>query len=486
MTELTKLNAKALNEGFLNKKWTAVEIAHAHLDLIEKNDPHIGAFLSVHHDKAIAKAKRLDDKLAQNAPLGRMAAVPVAIKDNIHIQGEITTAGSKILQNYKAPFSASAIEALEEADALLIGKTNLDEFAMGSSTESSAYKITRNPLDTKKTPGGSSGGSAAAVAAHFCAVSLGSDTGGSIRQPASFTGLVGMKPTYGRVSRYGLVAYGSSLDQIGPFSRTVYDNAWLLSAISKPCMMDPTNLRLDAVEYQNLLQAKIRNKSIGVPYQFLEQLNPDVRKHFDKAIDYFKHQGFEIHDVDLSILKQSISVYYVLATAEASTNLARYDGITFSQRDPKASSLEEVYDQSRSSYLGQEVKQRILLGTMVLSQGKIDEYYYQAARVRQLMKQQVEAILHRVGFIMMPTSPNTAFEIGGIKDPLTMYLQDIYTIFANLTGHPAISVPMGFDNGLPLGLQVVAPYHHEDELYKLCWQFEQDHSSAFSSATRGV
>jgi aspartyl-tRNA(Asn)/glutamyl-tRNA(Gln) amidotransferase subunit A len=472
MENLTRKSAKELHDGFLNKEWTAVEIARAHLDEIDRHDPKIQSFLQVFHDKALAKAAKLDQKLANGEPLGKMAAVPIAIKDNIHIKGEKTTAASKILENYVAPFSATTIEALDEADALFVGKTNLDEFAMGSSTEHSAYKVTQNPLKEGYTPGGSSGGSAAAVAAHFAPLSLGSDTGGSIRQPASFTGLVGMKPTYGRVSRYGLIAFGSSLDQIGPFSRTVYDNAWLLETISAPCKKDPTNLRLSEIDYKNQIETDVSKKKIGVPFQFLDGLDPKVRHHFDQAIAHYKDLGYEIKDVDLSILKHSVSVYYVLATAEASANLARYDGITFTKRDQEAKTLEEVYDSSRSLYLGHEVKQRILLGTMVLSQGKIDEYYMQAARVRQMMKQKIDHVLKEVHFIMMPTSPNTAFKIGGIKDPLTMYLQDIYTIFANLTGHPAISVPMGMEEGLPLGLQIVAPYHHELDLYRISRQLE--------------
>jgi aspartyl-tRNA(Asn)/glutamyl-tRNA(Gln) amidotransferase subunit A len=472
MMHLSKKSAKELHDGFMKKEWSALEIAKAHLAEIEAREGEIQAFLAVFSEKTLSQAVKLDRKLAQGEPLGRLAGVPVAIKDNIHIKNEKTTAASKILENYVAPFSATAVEALENSDALLIGKTNLDAFAMGSSTEHSAFKITQNPLRHGYTPGGSSGGSAAAVAAHFAPLSLGSDTGGSIRQPASFTGLVGMKPTYGRVSRYGLIAYGSSLDQIGPFSRTVYDNALLLETISAPCKLDPTNLRLKQIDYKNQLEGEVEKKSIAIPYLFLEKLDPKVRKHFDRAVSHFKDMGYQIKDVDLSILEHSLSVYYVLATAEASANLARYDGITFTNRDPDTKTLEEVYDKSRSSYLGQEVKQRILLGTMVLSQGKIDEYYMQAARVRQLMKQTVDSILKTCGFIMMPTSPNTAFQIGGIKDPLTMYLQDIYTIFANLTGHPAISVPMGFEDGLPLGLQIVAPYHHELDLYKLSRQME--------------
>ncbi|MFZ4773392.1 MAG: Asp-tRNA(Asn)/Glu-tRNA(Gln) amidotransferase subunit GatA [Chlamydiia bacterium] len=473
MDNLTKKSAKELHDGFIRKEWTATEIAKAHLEHIAEKEGSIQAFLSVFEDQILTQAAKLDEKRAQNTPLGSLAAVPVAFKDNILIKGERATAGSKILENYKAPFSATCIEALLAADALFIGKTNLDEFAMGSSTEHSAYQVTQNPLRPGYTPGGSSGGSAAAVAAHFAPLSLGSDTGGSIRQPASFTGLVGMKPTYGRVSRYGLIAFGSSLDQIGPFSRNVYDNAWALEVISHPCVNDPTNLRLATVDYKKHLEGAVHKKVIGVPYQLLEKLGSDVRKHFDRAIGHYKEMGYKIQDVDLSILEQSVSVYYVLATAEASANLARYDGVTFTKRDPEAKTLEEVYDNSRSLYLGNEVKQRILLGTMVLSQGKIDEYYMQAARVRQIMRQQVEALFKEVGFLMMPTAPNTAFKIGEIKDPLTMYLQDIYTIFANLTGHPAISVPMGMEDGLPLGLQIVAPYHHEQQLYQISWQLEQ-------------
>ncbi len=469
---LTKKSAKELHDGFLRKEWSALEIAKAHLEEIQGKDGKIRAFLSVFEPRVLAQAQKLDEKHQRKSPLGKMAAVPIALKDNIHLKGEISTAGSKTLEHYKAPFSATCVEALLAADALLIGKTNLDEFAMGSSTENSAYQVTHNPLRHGYTPGGSSGGSAAAVAAHFSPIALGSDTGGSIRQPASFTGLVGMKPTYGRVSRYGLIAYGSSLDQIGPLSRNVYDNAWALEVISTPCPNDPTNLRLDTLDYKSHLDKPSHKKTIGVPYKLLEGLDSQVRKHFDRALAHYKTLGYEIREIDLSLIQQSISAYYVLATAEASTNLARFDGITFSSRDSEAKTLEEVYDNSRSLYLGHEVKQRILLGTMVLSQGKIDEYYMQAARVRQLLRQQVETALQHVTFIMVPTAPNTAFELGMIKDPLTMYLQDVYTIFPNLTGHPAISIPMGMEGGLPLGLQIVAGYNKEQELYQVSWQLE--------------
>ena len=403
-----------------------------------------------------------------------LASVPIAIKDNMHIKGELTTCASNYLSNYRAPFDATAVRLMEEEDAILIGKTNLDEFAMGSSNEFSAFKTVQNPWDLKRVPGGSSGGSAAAVAARMSLIGTGSDTGGSIRQPAAFSGVVGFKPTYGRVSRYGLVAFGSSLDQIGPFTTSVADAALTMEVIGKHCDHDATSLDLPGETYP--LSPKLDpGTAVGVPWHFLENLKPEVRKNFEDAIDVMKDLGAEIIDVDLDILKYSIAVYYIIATAEASTNLARFDGVKCGVRPSKAKTLDEVYSYSRELGFGREVKKRIMLGTYVLSAGFQDAFYKKAQKVRTRIINAFDDAFNKCDCVMMPVATGGAFEKGtAFQDPLQMYLQDIFTVPASLAGLPALSVPSGYDpNGMPLGLQILGPQMCDVSVMQIAYAYEQ-------------
>ncbi|MDE3045511.1 MAG: Asp-tRNA(Asn)/Glu-tRNA(Gln) amidotransferase subunit GatA [Verrucomicrobiota bacterium] len=470
-------SAIQLRDAFLKGEVKAVEIAQYFLKRIEEHNERLGAFLNVLGERAMAKAEQLDRKRAQKKALGKLAGVPIAIKDNMHIAGEITTCGSKILENYRAPFNATAVRLLEEEDGLLLGKTNLDEFAMGSSNENSAFFPAKNPWNTECVSGGSSGGSAAAVAARLSLLATGSDTGGSVRQPASYCGLVGYKPTYGRVSRYGLVAYGSSLDQIGPFATNVADAALMMEVIGKPCPYDATSLQLPAEIYK--LTKDLDGVQIGVPYKFLDGLNPEMRANFDQSIEVMKELGANVIDIDLDVLRSSIAVYYILATAEASTNLARFDGVRFGLRSKEARSLEEVYEFSRREGFGREVKRRIMLGTYVLSAGFQDAYYKKAQKVRTLIINAFETAFAHCDAIVMPTTTGGAFQSGSISDPVEMYLQDIFTIPGNLAGLPCVSVPSGYDEqGMPLGLQIIGPQMCDVSVLQYSYAYEQANNIA--------
>lgn len=453
-----KQSAIEIRNQFLRGERTATAIARYYLDRIAKYESQVGAFLKVYEDKILYQADQLDRKRTANQPLGKLAGLPIAIKDNILIKGEIATCASKFLTNYRAPYQATVIDLLLAEDALLIGKTNMDEFAMGSSTENSALQKTRNPWALECTPGGSSGGSGAAVAARLAPLALGSDTGGSVRLPGAFCGVVGFKPTYGRVSRYGLVAYGSSLDQIGPLATTVADTALLMEVIGRHCPKDSTSIPEGPEAYLNGLKESMKGLKIGVPWSFLEDLAEESRRPFEQAIEQMKEQGAEIVEVDLSLLKYAIAVYYILATAEASTNLARFDGIRYGQRSSRARTLDEVYDFSKEEGFGPEVKRRIMLGTFVLSAGYQDAYYRKAQKVRTLLLRQYQEAFKKCDLIASPVSPFAAFEIGSIQDPLQMYLEDIYTIGVNLAGLPAVSLPNCLTaKGKPLGLQLIGP-----------------------------
>lgn len=468
------LSAIELRHKFLQGELSAVAIARHFLDRIERYDSKVGAFLAVYSESAIRQAEALDEKLRQKGCCGKLAAIPVAIKDNIHVMGEITTCASKFLTNYKAPFEATVTRLLKEEDAIIIGKTNLDEFAMGSSNENSALKKTGNPWDLACTPGGSSGGSAAAVAARFCPLALGSDTGGSVRLPASFCGITGFKPTYGRVSRYGLVAFGSSLDQIGPFATSTKDAALLMEVIGRHCPRDATSYLAPAEDLVASLATSLKGLKIGVPWQFLDQLLAEPKAKFTAALDLLKGLGASIVEIDLSILKYSLAVYYILATAEASTNLARFDGIRYGHRASEAATLDEIYELSKKEGFGTEVKRRIMLGTYVLSAGFQDAYYKKAQKVRTLIMQRYGEVFKQCDLIATPVSPFTAFTMGAHKDPLQMYLEDIYTIGVNLAGLPAISIPEGFaSNGLPLGLQLIGPQKSDARVLSAAHAFEE-------------
>lgn len=453
-----KQSAIEIRDQFLRGDITAASIARYYLNRIQKFDPQVGAFLKVLEEKVLQQAEQLDKKRAANQPLGKLAGIPIAIKDNILVKGEIATCASKFLTNYRAPYQATVMDHLLAEDALIIGKTNLDEFAMGSSTENSALQKTRNPWNLKCTPGGSSGGSAAAVAARLSPLSLGSDTGGSVRLPASFCGVVGYKPTYGRVSRYGLVAFGSSFDQIGPFATTTADTALLMEVIGRHCNRDSTSIQEGPENYLSQFSKPVKGMKIGVPWQFLKDLAEEPRKAFEQAVSLLKESGAEIVEVDLSILDYSLAVYYILSTAEASTNLARFDGVRYGNRSARAKTLDEVYDFSKEEGFGPEVKRRILLGTYVLSAGYQDAYYRKAQKVRTLILRSYKEAFSKCDLIASPVSPFAAFEIGSIQDPVQMYLEDIYTVGINLAGLPAVSIPNCLTkDGKPLGFQLIGP-----------------------------
>lgn len=463
---------KALKEAFIQKEQSAVEIVESALAQSIKWNEKTNAYLQIFESHAINKARELDKKRQDKKPLGLLAGIPIAVKDNIQMHGQKLTCGSKFLKDYISPYSASVIKFLESEDAIIIGKTNLDEFAMGSSNEYSAFGNVRNPLDLTRTPGGSSGGSAAAVASGCVPLSLGSDTGGSIRQPAAFTGTIGFKPTYGRVSRYGLVAFGSSLDQIGPFARSVEDIALIMEAIGRHCENDATSLELERENYLEHLELSIRNKKVGVPFTLLEDVSADTAKMMEEAMATYRSLGCEVVDVDLSYLKYSVPIYYIIATAEASTNLARFDGVQYTSRAEDAAVLREVYDRSRSFYFGEEVKKRILLGTFVLSAGYQDAYYKKAQKVRRLIVDQYKQAFSRCDVLVMPTTTAPAFELGSVQDPLIMYQQDIFTIGANLAGLPALSMPAGKSiERLPLGVQIVAPQTEDGRAMRFAHHF---------------
>jgi aspartyl-tRNA(Asn)/glutamyl-tRNA(Gln) amidotransferase subunit A len=468
------LSAHALADLVQQGELSAVSVIQAAFQRIERCDPQIGAFLSLLRERALQRAEELDRKRARGMPLGKLAGVPVALKDNIHVQGERSTCGSRFLSHYRAPFDATVTRLLEEEDAIVIGKTNLDEFAMGSSTENSAYQLTRNPWDLSCSPGGSSGGSAAAVAARLCPLAFGSDTGGSIRQPAAFCGVTGFKPTYGRVSRYGLVAFASSLDQIGPLTTNVTDAALAMEVIGRHCTRDATSLPAPQETYREKLRAPLAGARIGVPWRFLEDLGEEARENFKRAMAQYEALGASIVGVSLDILSASVAVYYILATAEASTNLARFDGIRYGNRSQRAATLDEVYDFSKQEGFGAEVKNRILLGTYVLSSGYQDAYHRKAQKVRTLIIRRFAEAFQQCAVIALPASPFPAFPIGSIQDPLHMYLQDIYTIPANLAGLPAISVPSGCNSeGKPLGIQLIGPQLQDGVVLQYAYAYEQ-------------
>ncbi len=476
MNELLKKTASEQRKALLNKEISAVELVNAEFERIESIDETLGAFNSLCKEQAIETAKEVDKKIAAKEDLPPLAGIPLALKDNINLKDTKTTASSKILENFVSPYDATVSKKLKENLIPILGKVNLDEFAMGSSTENSAFKITRNPWDTNKVPGGSSGGSAAAVAGYEATLALGSDTGGSIRLPASFCGIVGMKPTYGRVSRYGLIAFASSLDQIGPFGRCVEDTALLLEAIAGHDSHDSTSLDIPVPKFSDCLNKDIKGMKVGVIKELLgDGVSEDVKKAVESAIQTYKELGAEIVEISLPLLEHSIGVYYILATAEASSNLARFDGVKYGHRTENPKNLLEMYTKTRAEGFGDEVKRRIMLGTYALSAGYYDAYYKKAQQIRRLIKEDFDRAFEKVDILVSPTCPNTAFEIGSkISDPLSMYLTDIGTISANLAGIPGLSMPCGFDSdGMPIGLQILAPALGEDKLFNMAYNFEK-------------
>ena len=466
------LSATDLHELFRTKKASAVEISRFFVSKSVSHNPALNAFVEIYEKGALATAQKLDADLAAGLPIGKLAAVPVVLKDNILFKGETVSAGSKMLAHYKATFHATVAEKLLAAGAVILGRANCDEFAMGSSTENSAFGPTRNPWDLSKTPGGSSGGSAAVVAAGMAPLSLGSDTGGSIRQPASLCGLVGMKPTYGMISRYGLIAFASSLDQIGPFARSVQDAALLLEVLSGHDPKDATSLQKN-FQTPSFKPGFLRGRKIGVDRSQLEGLDPEVRAIFEETCKLAMSEGASIVDVEMKLHKHALSVYYILAPAEASSNLARYDGVGFSTRCQDPKNLLDLYERSRSEGFGKEVKRRILMGTFVLSSGYSSAYYQQAMRVRSMIIAEFKEIFKQVDMLLSPTSPTEAFDLGAIQAPLAMYMNDIFTIPANLAGLPAISFPRGLSKkGLPIGMHLSGPQYSDTTLLEAAFALE--------------
>jgi aspartyl-tRNA(Asn)/glutamyl-tRNA(Gln) amidotransferase subunit A len=452
---------------------SAAEVVEAHIARTERLDGSIGAFLALLAESARRRARELDALSA--AERGPLHGVPIAVKDIISVAGAPCTCGSRILEGYRPLFHATAVERLLGAGAIIFGKTNLDEFAMGSSTENSALRKTRNPWNLAFVPGGSSGGSAAAVAARLVPAGLGTDTGGSIRQPASFCGIVGLKPTYGRVSRYGLVAFASSFDQIGPLTRTVEDAAWVLEAIAGPDPRDATCASLPAGRYVAELSEGVAGLRVGVPRSLLEDgVDASVRSAVESAAAKLRELGVGVEDVTLPAAEHGVACYYLLTTAEASSNLARYDGVRYGLRSPRKSALHEMMGETRDLGFGPEVKRRVLLGTFVLSAGYYDAYYEKAQKVRSLVGRALARVLEQVDAVLLPTSPTPPFRLGAkVDDPLSMYLSDVFTITANLTGSPAINLPAGLtEAGLPLGVQLVGRHFDEATILRLGHAFQ--------------
>lgn len=471
-----KLSASSIQNEFRTGKVTAQEIAKHFLERARQYDGRIHSFLSLDNEKVLEQATALDRKKQQGLPLGKLAGVPVALKDNLCIQGQVTTCASRMLQEFRPPYSAHVVEMLQKEDAILFGKCNLDEFAMGSSTENSAFQKTCNPWNIQHTPGGSSGGSAAAVAASFAPLALGSDTGGSIRQPASFCGIAGMKPSYGRVSRYGLVAFASSLDQIGPFANNLTDLALLLEVISGHDHRDSTSVNTSVPYYTAALDQPIDNLVIGVPEEFFQEgLDPEVEKAVRQALSIYQTHGARLLPVSLPHTRYAVAVYYLVATAEASSNLARYDGVHYGYRSKKYDSMIHMYSKSRGEGFGKEVQRRIMLGTYALSSGYYDAYYKKALQVRRLIKQDYDKAFSQCDIIVGPVTPTPAFKLGEkSEDPLAMYLSDIYTISCNLAGIVGLSINCGESSGgMPIGLQILGREFEEEKVLRAGRMFER-------------
>ncbi|MEH2121219.1 Asp-tRNA(Asn)/Glu-tRNA(Gln) amidotransferase subunit GatA [Nostoc sp.] len=470
---------RELHEQLVKKERSAVEITQEALERIQALEPKLHSFLCVTAERALEQAGAVDAKIAAGEEIGLLAGIPVGIKDNLCTKGIPTTCASRILENFVPPYESTVTQKLADVGAVMVGKTNLDEFAMGSSTENSAYQVTANPWDLSRVPGGSSGGSAAAVSSQECVVALGSDTGGSIRQPASFCGVVGMKPTYGLVSRYGLVAYASSLDQIGPFANTVEDAAILLSAIAGHDPKDSTSLKVAIPNYAASFKPDFKPRGrlkIGVIKEtFGEGLDSVVEQAITKAVDQLQSLGAEIHIVSCPRFRYGLPTYYIIAPSEASANLARYDGVKYGYRAPNVDNLLSMYNRTRATGFGTEVKRRIMIGTYALSAGYYDAYYLKAQKVRTLIKQDFEKAFGMVDVLVCPTSPTTAFKAGEkTTDPLSMYLTDLMTIPVNLAGLPSLSLPCGFDDqGLPIGLQLIGNVLREDQLFQVAYAYEQ-------------
>ncbi|MBP7331305.1 MAG: Asp-tRNA(Asn)/Glu-tRNA(Gln) amidotransferase subunit GatA [Firmicutes bacterium] len=470
------LTAHEMHDQLIKKEISAEELNKAVFARIDAVEEQIGAYITRTEENALAQARAVDRQIRNGEKITPLSGIPMAIKDNICTDGIKTTAGSKILSNFIPPYSATVVKRLEAAGAAIAGKANLDEFAMGSSNENSAFFTTRNPWDTSRVPGGSSGGSAAAVAAGAAVCALGSDTGGSIRQPASFCGVVGMKPTYGAVSRYGLIAYASSLDQIGPFTRDVTDCALMLNAICGHDPLDSTSVKYRTADYTSFLKDDVRGLKFGVPEEYMaEGIDPAVRGVIIKAMEKFESLGAVVEYTTLPHTEYALPTYYLIAQAEASSNLARYDGVRYGIRAEGTDDLIDMFMRTRSQGFGDEVKRRIMLGTYALSSGYYDAYYLKALKVRTLIKEDFDRAFKKYDLLLSPVSPTTAFRIGEKMDnPLQMYLSDICTISVNLAGIPGLSIPCGFAGGLPVGLQLMGRLFDEGTLLRAAYTFEQN------------
>lgn len=476
MSELTKKSLSELASALENKEISSVELTREYLNSIAKNEEKIGAYITVDEKSALDSAAAVDQKRANGEKLSPLAGIPAAIKDNICTKGTKTTCASKMLADFVPPYDAHVIERLKANDFVMLGKLNMDEFAMGSSTENSAMKITHNPCDTDRVPGGSSGGSAAAVAAFEAAYTLGSDTGGSIRQPASFCGVVGMKPTYGSVSRYGLVAFASSLDQIGPVTHNVRDNAMVLNAIVGHDRRDATSIDRVYGDFTSELGKGVKGMKIGLPKEFFgEGISKDVKECVLSATKVYESLGAEIVDLSMPSIDHALAAYYVISSAEASSNLARFDGVRYGYRTSEFEDIDELYRKSRSEGFGAEVKRRIMLGTFALSSGYYDAYYKKALQVRNMIMKDFDEVLTKCDLILSPVAPTVAYKIGEkAADPLTMYLGDAYSVPVNIAGVPAISIPCGVGEGnMPVGMQLMGKPFSEATLYRVAYAFEE-------------
>ena len=476
MENLKSLTITDIHKLLAEKESTVQELTRTYLNYIEKVDPELKAYVTVTDEHALAKAGEIDKLIAGGSDLGILAGVPMGIKDNMCTTGIKTTCSSKILQNWVPPYSATVVANLDQAGGVMLGKLNMDEFAMGSSTENSRFFVSRNPWDTERVPGGSSGGAAAAVAAGEAVFALGSDTGGSIRQPAAYCGLVGLKPTYGRVSRYGLVAFASSLDQIGPLTKNVRDCAIVMQAISGYDPSDSTSVEVEVPDYEKSLTGEIKGLRIGIPKEYFgEGISPEIIASVMKVVEVLEDLGAICEEMSLPHTEYALPAYYLVAPAEASSNLARYDGVSYGYRDAEALDVISMYKNTRSEGFGPEVKRRIMLGTYALSSGYYDAFYLKALKVRTLIKQDFDKAFEKYDAFITPTTPTTAFRVGEkVADPLAMYQSDLLTVPANMAGLPAISLPCGLSGGMPVGVQFMAKPFAEDVLLRIAYAYESN------------
>ena len=476
MESITNLTVHELEEKLKNNELTSEEITKAYIDRINEKEKDVDAFVTLTTDEALNESKKIDEERKENKELSKYAGIPIGIKDNLCTKGVKTTCSSKMLENFVSPYDATVVEKLNKEGIISLGKLNMDEFAMGSSTENSAIKITHNPWDLNRVPGGSSGGSAAAVAANECFAALGSDTGGSIRQPASYCGVVGMKPTYGTVSRYGLIAYGSSLDQIGPLCKDVTDCATIMEVIAAKDDKDSTSVKREDTAFTKALVDDVKGLKIGIPRDYFgDGLDPEVKEAVMSAAKVLEEKGAIVEEFDLSLVEYAIPTYYTIAAAEASSNLERFDGVKYGYRTSEYEGLHNMYKKTRSEGFGPEVKRRIMLGSFVLSSGYYDAYYLKALRVKALIKKAFDEAFAKYDVILGPVAPTTAPKIGSsLADPIKMYLGDIYTISVNLAGLPGISVPCGKDSkGLPIGVQLIGDCFKENNIIRAAYSYEQ-------------